>query len=217
MASNAALKPEEIRKWKEERKALIPVFLPQIALAIVLTTGWLYGGYYHCDCIPVPQSSDLKDGLIYYIRCCVFPCGLVLLFSLLAVMSKRVSTPSANPMAGKEHILQMEKNILMNTVEQIMLFLMVALVLVTYLDTFEMKIIPILAAHWVIGRILFNIGYRMGPQYRSLGMASNTMATIFSIGLSCYLVYTRGFMYGISDVSTIGAAGSPGTPVKAEL
>lgn len=208
------LSPEEKRKWKQERKALLPIFLVQVAAAAVLTTGWLYGGYYHCDSIPVPQSNNLRDIWIYYTRCCVFPCGLTLFFSIVAVMNKRGSTPAANPLAGREGVLQLEKNILTNTVEQIMLFLIATLILMTYLETSEMKIIPIFASHWVIGRILFNIGYRIGAPYRSLGMLSNAFSTFFFLGLACYLAYTRGFMYGISGLSIIGVGRDAG---KSEL
>lgn len=207
----------ELRKWKRDRKTVIPILFLQFILGAVVTTGWLYGGYYHCDFIIVPQSNTLSDIWIYYTRCCVLPCALVLCFSITAVMNKRTDTPAGNPLAGREELVQLEKNILSNTVEQIMLFLMVSLVLITYLDISEMKIIPLFATHWVIGRILFNIGYRIGSYYRALGMSMNIFATFFFLGLVCYLVYTRGFMYGISDQNITEAGLNAGNPLKAEL
>ena len=185
---------------------MLPMFLLQAALASILTVGWLYGGYYYCDFIPVPKSMGVRDIWVYYTRCCVLPCAVVLFFSIFAVMNKRGSTPAANPLAGKEHFLQVEKNILTNTVEQIMLFLLISIVLVTYLDQSEMKILPLFASHWVIGRILFNIGYRLGFQYRSFGMVCNIFATVFFFGLAFYFVYSRGYWFGL--VTTTSATGT---------
>ena len=73
------------------------------------------------------------------------------------VARKRGSIPALNPLSGNEHFLLKEKNILANTVEQALVFLMLSLVLTTYLDPSEMKIIPLYSLQWVVGRILFQI------------------------------------------------------------
>ena len=211
MTSSSA-SSEVRRKRKHDKKAWIPVLLLQIILASTLTIGWIYGGYYHCDSIPLPQSNSLRDTWVYYARCCVLPCALVLFFSIIAVMNQRVGSPAGDPLAGNEQLLQLEKNILTNTVEQMVLFLMISLVLITYLDISEMRIIPIFATHWVISRIVFNIGYRIGSRYRSLGMVSNFFANFVFLGLVCFFVYSRGFMYKVSDPGITGAGQSEGKP-----
>ncbi len=123
-------------KWKNN---VLPVFLPQALLGILISTGVLYGGYYHCDCIPVPKSGGFQDKLVYYIRSCVFPSAVVLLLTIMNVANKRGGVGAANPLAGREHFIQVEKNILMNTMEQMLLFLTVSLALITYLDAAEMN------------------------------------------------------------------------------
>ena len=188
---------DKLKSWEKERKAIIPVYIAEAVTGVILTVGIFYGGFYLCDSIPVPRSGTFADSMTYYIRCCVFPCCLVVFAAILLVARKRGSTPALNPLSGNEHFLLKEKNILANTVEQALVFLMLSLVLTTYLDPSEMKIIPLYSLQWVVGRILFQIGYGINPLYRSLGMIMNILATFLFIGVVSYLIYTRGIMYGI--------------------
>jgi uncharacterized MAPEG superfamily protein len=193
------------------RKMLVVYGLLAMALSFCI----LYGGYYHCSCIPVPQSDDFGDKLTYYTRCCVFPCAVTLFLAISNVSLKRGNSAALNPLAGKEHIVQFEKNVLTNTVEQIMLFLMATLVLMTYLDRAEMKILPLYSIQWVVGRILFRIGYGIHPKYRSVGMLMNLLSAPSFLCVVGYMMYTRGFMYRISSGMAEAGIGT-GIP-KAEL
>lgn len=186
---------------------MIPSILAVLGIFALIAI--LYGGY-HCDCIPVPSSSDFGDKLTYYIRICVFPCSVVLYLTIMAVAVKRGSSRVVNPLAGKEHKLMMQKNILANTLEQTLAFLMITLVLTTYLESAEMRIIPAYSALWVVGRFFFWLGY---PSYRSFGMSFTLIPIPFFLGYIGYLMYTRGLMYGVP--SSIGGVAT-GTQ-KSEL
>ena len=208
---------QEKRLWKEQRKALLPLYLAESALALLVTVGVLYGGYYMCDSIPTPKSAALEDKLIYLIRWCVFPSSLCLLWAIVAVSNKRGSSTAINPLAGKEHLLQVEKNILANTLEQCVLFLMICLVLTTYLEGSELRILPVYSFLWVIGRILFAVGYKIHPKYRSVGMLSTFLALSLFFVYIVYLMYTRGFMYGVETETRRGDIEELASPPKAEL
>ena len=190
----AAPTEEEKREWKQQRIAYLPIFLPQLALSVVTTASVLYGGFYMCDCIPVPLSNSLEDKLIFFIRCCVFPCAVLLSLSIMGVANKRGSTLAANPFAGKDHLLTLQKNFLMNTIEQTLVFLMIALTLTTYLDASEMKILPVYTLLWFAGRIFFRIGYGINYKYRSFGMLINFESSFVLMVVIFYLMYYRGFL-----------------------
>ena len=51
--------------------------------------------------------------------------------------------PAGNPLVGNEHYVQVEKSILINTVEQILSFTFLVLMLTTQLNAGEMYIIPV--------------------------------------------------------------------------
>lgn len=211
----------ERRRYKEMKKKLLPAFLAQIMLSLALAGGVLYGGYYLCDSIPYPKSSDLADKLVYFVRCCVFPCAVMLLVAIMSVVGRRAEGTAPNPLGNREHLIQLEKNILSNTVEQSFLFLMICLTLTTYLEDSEMQILPVYSILWVVSRVLFIVGYKIDPKYRSLGMVTIFICSFFFIGLTGYLMYTRGFMYGVGSVirgsSGKVPVGGAGKPLNSEL
>ena len=161
---------KEEHKLKEELKGVLHIYTIQTVLAVLLTVasvGVLYGGYYLCDCIPYPKSDTLQDKLVYFIRCCVLPCVAVLCWAIVSVAMKRTSSRALNPLSGYEEFVQPQKNILNNTVEQLLVFLMTCLVLTTYLDNTELCILPLYSLLWVTGRLTFAIGYSIHPMYRT--------------------------------------------------
>ena len=197
----------EGKNWKEDRRKMIPLFFLQQCLSgIVIVPVILYGGYYHCHSIPVPKSNEFSEKLLYAVRYCTFPQVAFLAVAILRVGLKRRRTPAANPMGGMEHYILAEQKVLTNTVEQLLGFLLTVLALITYLEPLEMRIIPLYSILFIIGRILFMIGYSISPNlYRFLGMLINIHSFFFFFGYTIYLMYIRGFMYGIP-------AGSPSPP-----
>ena len=197
---------------KEAKKPRGEILATFVAITVIVTI--LCGGYYYCDCIPVPRSNDFSEKLLYAARYCTFPQAVFLLFVIARVGAKRGSTGAENPLAGKEHLIQTEKNVLTNTVEQLLVFLLLVVTLTTYLEPSEMRIIPLYSLVFIVGRVLFMIGYGIGPKHRSYGIAINFFSTFFFIGYVIYLMYLRGFMYG-TDSSNPTAA-TTGTE-KSEL
>ena len=174
--------------------------LIQALIAILILAGIFYGGYYRCDYIPTPASMDLGSRIGYTLRW-TLPMVLVLMVTIQQTALRRLSTAARNPLAGKEHLVQLLKNILTNTLEQLMVSLLLMLIATTYCDTPDMiKIVPIYAITFTVGRILFIIGYRISPSYRTTGMTVNFLSSIVMAGYVIYLTYTRGMMYGLGTV-----------------
>ena len=124
---------------------------------------------------------------------------------------KRATTPAVNPLAGKENYVMLDKNVLTNTVEQFLVYLVSTAVLVTFLSGEEMKLVPLYTTAFITGRILFRIGYGLNPLFRTWGMWTNFSSMIFIVGLTIYFMYTRGCMIGLVantvDATSGGAAG----------
>ena len=185
-------------KTKKARPSTLCVFVFQYSVTFVVMGTILYGGYYYCHSIPIPRSNDFSEKLLYAIRYCTFPQAVFLIVAIFMVAAKRAITQAAvNPLAGNEHLVQAEKNVLTNTVEQLLCFLLLVLTLITYLEPSEMRIIPLYSLTFFIGRVFFMIGYSVGPRYRGAGMYINACLSVFFLGYLIYLIYLRGFMYGI--------------------
>ena len=199
-------KKEAEEKWETERKKTCPLFFLQLAFAVIFNVCVLGGGYYFFPArLPVPESSYLVPKLIYTLRMFGFPQALVLWFAISRVARKRGSTPAGNPLSGqdKNYVLA-EKNALTNTVEQLLCTFLLLLVMITYLEPSEMKIVPLLSLSFAVGRILFLIGYSIGPLYRVAGIMLNFISTMLFIPCIIYLMYSRGIMYNIPYTTAAG-------------
>ena len=126
---------------------------------------------------------------------------------------KRAATPAVNPLAGKENYVMLDKNVLTNTVEQFLVYLVSTAVLVTFLSGEEMKLVPLYTMAFITGRILFRIGYGIHPMYRGWGVLINFLSSFFVVCLIIYFMVTRGFMFGIMASEGVAEA----TVTKEEL
>lgn len=178
---------KELQQWWAQRKNMLPLFTLQAILALCLTVIVLYGGYYYCSWIPEPLTDDFITKLTYTLSCSTFVLGIVLFAMIVNVGLKRSTGPARNPLSGAEHLVQREKNILANTLEQIVLFFLLSLSLTVYITPSEMRLIPLYTVLFVIARVLFLVGYSIHTDYRGLGIMTNFMANIFVIGLVGYL------------------------------
>ena len=209
MATEAEKKKIE-EKWAKERQRNMPVFFVQVAFAVVFCACVLGGGYYLFPALlPTPSSNDFTAKLIYTLRCFVFPQTILLVFAIMRVMRKRGNTPAGNPLLGQDqNYLLAEKNALTNTVEQLLCILLVILVLITYLEPSEMKIIPLLSISFAAGRLFFIIGYSIAPLYRVAGVIISFFSINSMIMCIVYLMYSRGLMYNIPSTSDTSAGGA---------
>lgn len=149
-----------------------------------------YGGYYQWpSTVPVPTSSDFDTKIVYTLRCMLLPL-LVLVFGIGKVASMRVFGYARNPLGGQEALIQKDKNFLQNTLEQLAVFVLTTLALMSYLEGEEMRLVPLHCFNFALGRILFRIGY---PDYRSWGFAMTHFSSVFVSGLTVYFMVTRGF------------------------
>ena len=184
---------------EQSRPNPIPVFVVQGLLSIVILGGIYYGGYHLCD-IQVPASMDATSRFAYTLRW-TLPMVLVLIVAIEVTMISRGTTGAVNPLSGKEHLVQIYKNFVTNTLEQLMVSLLLMLIATTYCDTPDMiKIVPICAITFTVGRILFFIGYKITPMYRATGMTVNFFSSILMAGYIIYLTYTKGMLYGLGTV-----------------
>lgn len=171
----------------------------QALLGFSLTIAIFFGRYVYCDGIPVPNEGSLTFKMVYTFRC-VFFAAIFLLILILWTAFKRVAVGALNPLAGKEHLVQVDKNVLTNTIEQFLVFIVSIIALATYLDTpKQLELIPLYTTAFVLGRVLFRIGYGIHPGYRAVGMSLNLTSTAYIISFTLYLMYTKGILYDIAS------------------
>lgn len=107
-----------------------------------------------------------------------------LIFSIFSVIRIRMRTVAMNPLDPRGHLLvEKQQNILRNTVEQLMIKLIISLNLSIILHHDEFILLPIFTFLFLVGRLTFAIGY---PFYRSFGISMNILASII---FACFISY----------------------------
>ena len=161
----------------------------------------LWFGYTYQDAIPAPSKpSDAGERLAYALKF-LFPMAAIMITDVTVVALNRGADPAiSNPLAGNDRKIQLQKNVLTNTTEQLLIAALLMLVYASITTCRKMlKVLPMYSISFVVGRVLFGLGYRISPKFRSVGMSINFYITG---ALSGYIAYT---LYG--DLSSKAAVG----------
>ena len=199
----AASSHEDVRK---ETRILIRALPLQVVLALVILVGGLYGGYYHAPdgTIPLPSSGELGTKLTYTLRCFVFLATFLWVAVLLTGLN-RTKVGAENPLSGNEAAMELHKKRLKNTLEQTFIFVLMALLLTAMMEREEMKYIFLSMVLFLVGRVLFWVGYGIHPAYRTAGNVVTFGTAFTSFVLSTNLLCSRVLMVGslLSTTATI--------------
>jgi uncharacterized membrane protein YecN with MAPEG domain len=118
---------------------------------------------------------------------------LPLFIAIFAVINVRISSIAINPMDSRGHVLvEKQQRILQNTLEQLIIKIILSLVLCTVLRSNELIILPVFTILFVVGRFTFALGY---PNYRSFGMAMNFVSTALVMILISYRLFIEGALF----------------------
>ena len=92
-----------------------------------------------------------------------------LVFYLYFFSSRRGFSEAANPLSGHEALIELHKNIFTNSIEQFVMSMALQITLISWISAVKTQvIIPMLSLSFVVGRILFSLGY---PKRRSFGIS----------------------------------------------
>lgn len=195
-------------------------FLSQWAVGFGTTLLVIYLAYNHFHFIPTPRPSsedsnivEMSVRLAFALRCS-FPMVLMVFAGVVMVGNKRAVSDAVNPFSGNEHIVQVEKGFLNNTLEQFVIGFTVMMIVATFSATPEqLRLLPIYAAVFVMGRVVFLIGLKMNPLYRTAGFASTLGSLYILFGVVVYSLWTKGLLGGLGDQGSTSSLDS----VRTEL
>ncbi|KAK3107905.1 hypothetical protein FSP39_024894 [Pinctada imbricata] len=172
-----------------EELAGIPL---QVAIGVTSTIMIACIGYV---VLPSPQIENPAQRLVFTFRWLVLSAS-VLLAMVANVASKRGQTAAINPMTGHEHFVEVPNRILRNTVEQFILHTIGLFGVMTYASPSNMVVVPVLVTLFVIGRIVYWIGYLRHPMLRGPGWDITVFPTLASFIYCFYCFVTTGFSHG---------------------
>ena len=171
--------------------------LPLMILSITITTLLLslaFFGYlpWIVTINDKMKSLSLENRLIFTIQLSFIDL-IPLLIAIFAVINRRVTSIAINPMDPRgQALVEQRQRILQNTLEQLIIKLILSLTLSTVLHSNELILLPVFTILFVIGRFAFALGY---PNYRSFGFLMNLSSTIFVIIIICYRLFLQGVVF----------------------
>lgn len=180
--------PEEIDMSAEERA------IRRDTLAALLVTVIAFTGAYFLVPAVATLPGNLPDRLALAALCWAVP-GLVLLVAIMMVSTARrfsaadIGGQAAGPPSEK---LAVKSAFLQNTLEQAVLAGAFYFALAALAGGPWMALPPVAAVLFVVGRVLFFLGYRRGAGGRSFGMALTMLPAVVGYLLLAWLVIFGG-------------------------
>ena len=200
-AKSSAPRGKEAQASQSRRYAIIHFVISIISLGLL---SWVW------DNVAVPQLGlnrlhvhSLSDRVIFTVRH-QLPGLLAILISVLHVSLTRAFTLAVNPLSGNEHLVEVGNRVLQNTVEQYLLTAVNQLILATHVTEAHLRFIPLISVTFLIGRILFLVGYIRSPNYRGLGFNLSFLPVLAMTAANIYYSTTLGYSHHLG--TTFGSA-----------
>jgi hypothetical protein len=158
----------------QQRTVLVGAGIGVVALVV------LYGGGYAL-LKPLSIADTIEARLALAVRCAVAP-TLMLLAGIGRVANDRFASQAIDPTARKESDrMVIHGRYVDNTTQQLLLYGMASFGLALYLSFPLLRMLPVMAASFAIGRVVFWIGYLKHPLYRAPGQAMTMYPSMFAL------------------------------------
>ena len=180
----------EANLWSDRKVTSALTLTGLVILGLTLYGFNQWGSRY----LPAPHIHSLTDRIVWTLRHQVLG-ALTVVWCLIHVSVNRALSAAINPLSGHEASVEKANRILSNTLEQFVLNAVNQLILSTYLSESNLRLIPLLTAYFVIGRIAFWIGYQIAPKYRALGYTLTFWPSLVITGLNAYFLLTTNANY----------------------
>jgi hypothetical protein len=149
--------------------------LVQILLVLIVCgTAWVFGP----SVAPQPAGSEAADRLAFAVKWLVVPGLLLLVFvSLTAFGRFFIAEAFDGTRKPANRFIEINLRVTRNTLEQTVLAAIAWCGLAIALPAEQLGMIPVLAALFAIGRILFWAGYQFHPVARATGFGITALPT----------------------------------------
>jgi hypothetical protein len=153
----------------------------QLFAVVQIVLVWLICGLafvYGPSVAPGPESTDTPGRLVFVAQWLLVP-GLTLLLCIVVTMSTRVLSQDAfdGTRTPKSRFMEINLRVTQNTLEQVVLAVIAWVGLALTLSAERLGILPVLAALFGVGRLLFWAGYQIDPIMRAVGFGLTAVPT----------------------------------------
>ena len=178
----------DTQKKLENDKATVFRFI-LISWVILLFSG-LVALYFP---FPEPRLPTLLYRFVFTLRWLMLS-SVSVMFGVAWIASLPFFTPAINSLDKcTDKYVALPSRYLQDTFEQFSLHFVALLVLTTHVSAANMHLIPCLVVLFLIGRVLFGVGFVKHYSYRALGFALTFYPTVIVYGFCLYCSFAYGF------------------------
>nr|XP_006640015.1 PREDICTED: transmembrane protein 79-like [Lepisosteus oculatus]XP_015221102.1 PREDICTED: transmembrane protein 79-like [Lepisosteus oculatus] len=142
--------------------------LCSVLASLLVLPGILYGLYFYLP-LESPLCPDLASRLVFAIRCCVVAAVPLLLAVLTGAVSRLCTSASLDPLEPCPRGPALQQRFVAGSVEQLALYALNLVVMATFLPQEQLRVVPILAGLFVVGRLAYWMCLHMCSSGRGFG------------------------------------------------
>ncbi|XP_046906269.1 transmembrane protein 79-like [Hypomesus transpacificus] len=174
--------------------------LCSVLASLLSTAGILYAFYFYVP-IEVPDCPDMLSRLVFTLGCCAVAAIPVLLGMLMGAMC-RFCTGSLGSVETLPRRLAVQQLFVTTSTEQLSLYILNLVVLATLLPQDQLRVVPVLAAMFILGRLLYWFSLHVCSSWRAFGSGFTVFPLLAMVAFNLYCLCDLGLrelLFGSED------------------
>nr|XP_057929177.1 transmembrane protein 79-like isoform X2 [Doryrhamphus excisus]XP_057929178.1 transmembrane protein 79-like isoform X2 [Doryrhamphus excisus] len=189
-------------------------FISMLA-SFLCAAGILYALYFYVHIRP-PDCPDVASRVVFTLCCCVVA-ALPVLLAMLAGAACRFCSASFSWKESPPGRHTVQQLFVTASLELLFLYVLNLVVMATLLPQHELKLVPILVAMFILGRLIYWASLNACSSWRGFGSGLTVFPLLAMVALNLYLLYTLNLkqpLFGSRDVLLNQVTPSPWTTAE---
>ncbi|XP_069558451.1 transmembrane protein 79-like [Brachyistius frenatus] len=178
----------------------VPAFLSVLA-SLLCAAGILYALYFYVPIRP-PDCPDISSRIVFTLCCCVVAAFPILLAMIVGAACQFCSG-SFNLQESFPRRRAVQQLFVTASLEQLVLYILNLVVMAALLPQDQLKLVPILVAMFIFGRLVYWVSLNACSSWRGFGSGLTVFPLIAMVALNLFLMYIlnlRQLLFGSQDV-----------------
>lgn len=178
----------------------VPAFFSVLA-SLLCAAGILYALYFYVPIKP-PDCPDAASRIIFTLCCCVVAAVPILLAMLMSAACQ-FCTASFSLQESFPRGRAVQQLFVTASLEQLFLYVLNLVVMAALLPQDQLKLVPILVAMFIIGRLVYWVSLNVCSSWRGFGSGLTVFPLLAMVALNLFLMYTLNLkepIFGSQDV-----------------
>ncbi|XP_068446104.1 transmembrane protein 79-like [Clinocottus analis] len=165
----------------------VPAFFSVLA-SLLCAAGILYALYFYVPIRP-PDCPDAASRMVFALCCCVVA-GVPVLLAMLVGAACQFCTASFSLRDSSPKRRAVHQRFVAASSEQLLLYVLNLVVLAALLPQDQLKLVPILVAMFIFGRLVYWISLNACSSWRGFGSGLTVFPLLATVALNLFLMYT---------------------------